>query len=119
MLLKNETAGSTIVITFNDAEEREKFLSRLNGTYMTDDEMCDKIFPIESMRITGPTNDESSVGKDSFLNSWRWQQLRVFNKRPECHENGIVKNILSENLRIWVQCEAGTFMDRVNIGEAV
>lgn len=118
MLLKNDIAGSTIVITFNDAEERENFLSQLNGTYMTDDEMSDEVISIESMRINVPTNDENPVGEGSYINSWRWQQLRVFNKRPERFENGIVKNVLSENLRIWVQCEAGTFMDRMNLGEA-
>ena len=117
MLIKNDTAGSTIVITFNDANEREHFHSQLNGTFMRDDEMCNANLPLENMLINDLTDDQNLMRKEGVLSTWQWQKLRVINKRPEYSQNGIVKNVLSENLRVVAQCEAGTFVDRMNLGE--
>ena len=118
MLIKNDTAGSTVVITFNDPDEREHFHSQLNGTFMKDDEICNINIPLENMHINCRTDDQSLTGKESVMSSWHWQKMRVINKRPEYFENGIVKNVLSENLRVVAQCDAGTFVDRINLGEA-
>ena len=118
MLIKNVTAGSTIVITFNDADEREHFHSQLNGTFMKHDEMCAVNVPLESMHMNDRTDHQNLTGKESVFSSWHWQDLRVTNKRPEYFENGIVKHVLSENLRVITQCEAGTFVDRMNLGKA-
>lgn len=111
ILLKNSAAGSTIVITFDDPAEREHFLSRLNGTFVREEELCNETVPLQSMLIY-----DSQREKDSFVNNLRWDKLIVVNRRPEYCENGISKTVLSDNLRIWVHCEAGTLVDRINLG---
>ena len=116
ILLKNDTAGSTIVITFHDPAEREHFHSKLNGTFMREEELCSDIIPLQSMRICKAVNAETPMDDKNCVNSWRWDQLRVFSKRPENSDSGIVKTVLSGHLRMWVQCEAGAFVDRLNLG---
>ena len=116
ILLKNSAAGSTIVITFDDPAEREHFLSRLNGTFAREEELCNEIIPLQSMLIYDSVGEESQREKDTYVNNLRWDKLRVINRRPEYCENGISKTVLSDNLRIWVHCEAGTFVDRINLG---
>ena len=116
ILLKHSAAGSTIVITFNDLAEREHFLSRLNGTFVKEEELCNENISLQQMLIYDSVGDNSQMEKDSFVNNLRWDKLRVVNRRPEYCENGISKTILSDNLRIWVHCEAGTLVDRINLG---
>ena len=117
MLLKDSTGGSTLVITFNNPAEREQFHSQLDGTFMREEESCCDIIRLQSMHIYGSTINEPRAEENNITKNWRWDQLRVFNKRPDYCENGVVKTILSENLRLWMQCEGGAFVDRLNLGE--
>ena len=118
ILLKDITAGSTLVITFNNVAEREQFHSQLDGTFMREEESCCDVIRLQSIHIYGSTNNEPRAEENYLTKNWRWDQLRVFNKRPEYFENGVVKTVLSENLRIWMQCEAGAFVDRINLGQS-
>ena len=115
LLLKNEAAGSTLVITFNDPSSRDHFQTLLDGTLVKEDESCTEAVRLRAMKI-GTVEGESPADKGNFLSDWRWQELRIINRRPEFFENRLPKTVLSENLRIWAQCEAGTFVDRVNLG---
>ena len=118
ILLKDNSAGSTLVITFNNAVEREKFHSQLSGTFMREEESCCDAIRLQSMHIHGSTSNEPLAEENYVTKDWRWNQLRIFNRRPEYFENGVVKTVLSENLRIWLQCEAGAFVDRINLGQS-
>lgn len=115
LLLKNEGAGSTIVITFGDQSSRDKFQTLLDGTLLREDESYTKAMPLRALDI-GTSNEESRAGNNNFLSQWRWHELRVINRRPEFFENGLPKTVLSEHLRIWTQCEAGSFVDRMHLG---
>ena len=115
LLLKDETAGSTLVITFSDTLSRKRFQTLLDGTLLQTDESCTEPVTLKAMAVA-TMEDESSVTQNTSLSDWRWQQLRVINRNAELSENRLPKTILSENLRIWVQCDSGTFVDRVNLG---
>jgi len=115
LLLRNEAAGSTLVITFNDPSSRDFFHTLLNGTLLKVDEFCTRSLPLRSMRID-TLEGESPIGRGNHLSDWHWQDLRVINRKPEHFEDGLPKTVLSENLRIWAQCDAGTFVDRINLG---
>ena len=118
ILLKDDTAGSTLVITFNNAADREEFHSQLDGTFMTEEESCCDVIHLQSMHIYGSTSNEPWTEENYITKNWRWDQLRIFNRRPEYFENGVVRTVLSENLRIWMQGEAGAFVDRINLGQS-
>jgi len=115
LLLKNEPAGSTLVITFNDPSSRDLFQTLLSGTLLKEDEFCTRSVPLRYMRID-TLEGESPMNRDNFLSDWHWQELWVINRKPEYFEDGLPKTVLSENLRIWAQCEAGSFVDRINLG---
>ena len=115
LLLKNETAGCTLVITFSDTLSRNRFQTLLDGTFLQTDESCTEPVALRAMAVA-TMEDRSSVTQNTSLGDWRWQQLRVINRSAEFSENRLPKTILSENLRIWVQCDSGTFVDRVNLG---
>ena len=115
LLMKNETAGSTLVITFNDTLSRNHFQTLLDGTFLQTDESCTEPVALRAIAVA-TMEDGSSVTQNTSLGDWRWQQLRVINRSAEFSENIIPKTTLSENLRIWVQCDSGTFVDRVNLG---
>ena len=118
ILLKNNTVGSTLVITFNTSAEREQFHSQLDGTFMREEESCCDIIHLQSMHIYGSTSNEPWAEENCITKYWRWDQMRIFNRRPEYFENGVVKTVLSKNLRIWMECEAGAFVDRINLGQS-
>lgn len=118
ILLKDNTAGSTLVITFNNTADREQFHSQLDGTFMREEESCCDVIHLQSMHIYGSTSNEPWAEENCITKNWRWDQLRIFNRRPEYFENGIVRTVLSENLRIWMQSEAGAFVDRINLGQS-
>ena len=118
VLLKDSTAGSALVITLNNAAEREQFHSQLDGTFIREEESCCEVIRLRSMHIYGSTTNEPRAEENYITKNWRWDQLRVFNRRPEYFESGVVKTVLSENLRIWMKCEAGTFVDRINLGQS-
>lgn len=115
LLLKIKAADSTLVITFNDLSSRDFFQTLLNGTLLREDEFCTRSVPLRSMRI-GTFEGESPTSRGNFLSDWHWQDLRVINSKPEHFEDGLPKTVLSENLRIWARCDAGTFVDRINLG---
>ena len=116
LLLKYDAVGPTLVITFNDPSSRDRFQTLLDGTRLGDDEISTEAIPLKAIRIESSANSSPST-LSSSLNQWRWQKLRVINKHPRYYESGLSSTVLSENLRLWAQCEAGTYVDRINLGE--
>ena len=115
ILLRNEVVGSTLVITFNDHSSRDHFQASLDGTLLKDSESCTPAIPLRAAKFEALGNDPAT-GSSNQLNNWRWQQMRIIDRDPETSENGLRKTVLSESLRIWAQCDAGTFVDRINLG---
>ena len=115
LLLKNEAAGATMVITFNDPSSRSRFQTLLDGTLLRDDETCTEAIPLSALRID-TSADSSPPDPSNSLNQWRWHKLRIINKDSQYYENGLSRTVLSENLRLWAQCDSGTFIDRINLG---
>ena len=116
LLLKNDAVGSALVITFHDPSSRDRFQTLLDGTFLGDEELCTEAIPLKAIRIESPANNSPSTLSNS-LNQWGWRKLRVINKDPRHYENGLSNTVLSENLRLWAQCDAGTYVDRINLGE--
>lgn len=115
LLLKTEAAQSTLVITFEDPESRDNLQALLDGTILKHDEISTEVLPLTAVNICTFEDEPPSI-EQSSLSDWRWQQLRIINQRPELFDNGLPKTVLSESLRIWMQGEAGTFLDRINLG---
>ena len=117
ILLKIDVAGSTLVITFIDASARDHFQTLLDGTLLKADESCTESMALKAVDINTLGGGSATISR-SFLSDWQWQKLRVINRRPEYFDSRLTRTVLSENLRLWVQCGAGAFVDRINLGMA-
>ena len=90
ILLNPDAVGPTLVITFNSAAERESLHSQLDGTFLRNDESCTEAIPLQSLRICEATEDATTVESGDFLNNRQWKQIRVYNKRHEYIEHGVI-----------------------------
>ncbi|KAL8822471.1 MAG: hypothetical protein Q9191_006793, partial [Dirinaria sp. TL-2023a] len=115
LLLKNDAAAATMVITFNDPSSRSRFQTLLEGTILGDDETCTEAISLSAMKVETSGDSSAPVHRGS-LNQWRWHKVRIFNRDPRYCEHGLSRTVLSENLRLWAQCDAGSFIDRINLG---
>lgn len=110
---------STMVMTFHNNDERTELYSLLNGTVIGSQEFCSESIPLKSFSMEGCSQTEgTSSSVYNALETFEWQQLRVFNKDPSNPDNQHVQTVLSENLRIHMDCRQGSITDRVNLGQS-
>ncbi len=119
MLLKSPKSGpdSSMVITFQEPSERRLFHALLDGTSMTSNERCSACIPLKGLSVSQkPAQEPLSRSDGSLLADYQWHQLRVLGKNYKDEDHCGPHTLRSENLRVWVDCDMGTFIDRINLG---
>ena len=122
ILLKSprSCSDSSMVMTFQEPSERRRFHALLDGTSIANDEQCTTCMPLKSLSISGePTSDASLLSNGSFIADFQWHQLRVLAKNQKDEDHGGPPMLRSENLRVWADCDMGTFVDRINLGMSI
>ena len=114
---------SSMVLTFYRSSERKVFHALLDGTSMTDNERCSPCMPLKSFSVLAkpaisekPADGSSCIPSETLLVGFRWHQLRVLSKNRDEQDHGGLSVVRSENLRVWADCDIGTFVDRINLG---
>ena len=115
LMLKLEEKGSThsMLMTFSDPEQRSKMHSLLMGISPTvDEEKLVSDLPLKSfsMQPPGQNTDNSSLSTPLQFSS---ASASVINALPDY---GDPTTVLSEHLRVFVNCNWGSVTDRINIG---
>lgn len=107
---------SYMVMTFREATNRGMFHSLIDGTSVSLNELCSQPLPLDSFTIS-ETSVEGlpSFPGQNFVNAIRWQQVRVIQRGPSSPAYN-PHGALPEDLRIWVESEKGSFVDRLNFG---
>lgn len=110
LLLKTDEGklGVQMVFTFDEVDERTRLHALLTASFLRSNEMVFAEIPINSFGITNP-NDRTY-----HLNNLDWQRIRVINEDADDLQS--TKTVLSENLRVVMEFQSGTFTDRLNIG---
>lgn len=118
LLLKisKPSVDSFMVMTFHEAANRGKFHSLIDGTAISQMEICSESIPLSTftMAETSVAGLPSFPGQN-FVNSLRWEKLRVINKVSDSSPH-INRTALPTDLRIWTECETGSLVDRMNFG---
>lgn len=107
---------SYMLMTFWEAMNRETFHSLIDGTLVFSNEVCSKPLPLDSFTIS-ETSVEGlpSFPGQNFVNAIRWQRVRAIQRGPSSPAYNL-HGALPEDLRIWVESETGSFVDRLNFG---
>lgn len=107
---------SYMVMTFREATNRGMFHSLIDGTSISLNEVCSQPLHLDSFTIS-ETSVEGlpSFPGQNFVNAIRWQQVRVIQRGPSSPAYN-PHGALPEDLRIWVESEIGSFVDRLNFG---
>lgn len=107
---------SYMVVTFREAANRGMFHSLIDGTSISLNELCSQPLPLDSFTIS-ETSVEGlpSFPGQNFVNAIRWQQVRVIQRGPSSPAYN-PHGALPEDLRIWVESETGSFVDRLHFG---
>lgn len=107
---------SYMVMTFREVTNRGMFHSLIDGTSVSLNEVCSQPLPLDSFTIS-ETSVEGlpSFPGQNFVNAIRWQQVRVIQRGPSSPAYN-PHGALPEDLRIWVESETGSFVDRLNFG---
>lgn len=121
LLLKisDPSSGSSMLMTFYEATNRGEFHSLIDGTSVSSNEICSQPLTLDSFSILETSvKGLPSIPGQNFVNALRWQQLRVV-KRCLDSTSHTAHSVLPEDLRIWADCETGSFVDRMNFGEFI
>lgn len=119
LLLKfsDPSVDSSMLMTFHEATNRGHFHSLIDSTSVSPNETCSHPLPLDSFSILETSiKGLPSIPGQNFVNALRWQQLRVI-KRCQDSPSHTTHNALPEDLRIWADCETGSFVDRLNLGK--
>lgn len=119
LLLKiPKPSNLSMVMTFDDTKARGLFHSLLDGTSISMTETCSQPLPLKAFTTTGIQSDDfGSVRTPNFLNGVEWGQIRVINSDVQSPTHGTPR--IFEHLRIWIEAEIGSFVDRMNLGKQV
>ena len=119
LLLKlgDEQRRCSMVLTFQEGNERGYLLSLLNGHSAKTDETFFADVPCKDFSFNSLHQATDSSAADKVgLKDFGWHQLRVINKDPTDPDLSHGQTVLSEALRICIESKAGTVTDRVNLG---
>lgn len=107
---------SYMVMTFQGATNRGMFHSLIDGTSVSLNEVCSQPLLLDSFTIS-ETSVEGlpSFPGQNFVNAIRWQQVRVIQRGPSSPAYN-PHGAHPEDLRIWIESETGSFVDRLNFG---
>lgn len=115
--ISDPSVDSSMLMTFHEATNRGQFHSLIDGTSVFLNETCSQPLPLDSFSILETSVDGlPSIPGQNFVNALRWQQLRVIKGRLDSPSHA-AHTVLPEDLRIWADCETGSFVDRMNFGK--
>lgn len=118
LLLKilRPTSNSSMVMGFRQAEHRGLFHTLIDGTSISGNEKCSDPLALKNYTISKIGTEEfDNIPGESFTNTLRWRQLRVIDSDFTTSSRLISRNF--ESLRIWIEGEMGSFVDRMNFGK--
>ncbi|KAI5867072.1 hypothetical protein GGS23DRAFT_553403 [Durotheca rogersii] len=106
-----------MVLTFNDDQEREKFLRMITGTYVHHDEEIVAEVPLEGMNMSDGVGD--TKGGFPAVQRLPWQRARIINDK---YVGDTPPTVLAEKLRVEIDSldkggvgVVSTITDRVNV----
>lgn len=115
--ISDPSSDSSMLMTFHEVTNRGQFHSLIDGTSVSPNETCSEPLPLDSLSILETSvKGLPSIPGQNFFNALRWQQLRVIKICPDSPSH-TTHTVLPEDLRIWADCETGSFVDRMNLGE--
>ena len=104
----------SMVMSFQDHAERDLLHSLLSGTGLSAGERYSSNLSLQSVRITVNRGEEKSSSRDvGGLESYKWKSVRVIGQEPPHVLLG------GPRVRIWTECENGSFVDRINLGNSL
>lgn len=114
--LSAPSLDSSMLLTFHEATNRGQFHSLIDGTSVSSNETCSHPLRLDSFSILETSvKGLPSIPGQNFVNALRWQQLRVIKMSLDSPSH-TSPTVLPEDLRIWADCETGSFVDRMNLG---
>ncbi|KAL3419959.1 hypothetical protein PVAG01_08458 [Phlyctema vagabunda] len=110
----NDDTKSTLILGFEDPQERNTLLAYLTGCFVPPDEALIAHSQIKNVSFSCQLD---SLNTAPAFESLQWQSLQVVNQGPAGPvdiENS--KAVLSESLRIIMDSSEGRLTDRINVG---
>ena len=106
---------TAIVITFHEISTREVVHALLNGTFVGQDEIASEKIMLQDFSVFSQSSELSSSHPYLSLGQGlQWQHIQIVKEAGHL-ETG--KTVLSEHLRVCINCNYGTIVDRINLGE--
>jgi hypothetical protein len=109
--IHDEKSKYTVVLTFEDVNERTQLHARFTGISLGDREAI--VMEAEAKAFSVANLDQPTED-DGALKALDWQSIRVINE--EQVEPQAPKTVLSTSLRVVMDFRGGSITDRVNIG---
>jgi hypothetical protein len=109
--INQEKSKYSVVLTFDDVNERTQLHARFTGISLGDREAI--IMESEVKDFSVATLKPSAEEKDP-LKPLEWRSARVINEEQD--EPHSAKTVLSTNLRVVMDFRGGSLTDRINIG---
>lgn len=109
---------SSMLLVFNDVNERGMLFSVLNGLIIGPDETVFSKVPLKAFFVAEgdqPQGFDNAAG--AAMQRLAWQDLKVLNLDPDNGSSESPKTVLSDSLRIIARHSAGIVTDRLNLGE--
>ena len=98
------------VLGFHSPTGRDLLHSLLSGTALTSDEQCSENLDLEAFEILIFPPEESLPDQNGSLNSFSARTLKVYRSSVQPKQLGTLKT------RLCIECETGSFMDRIDLG---
>lgn len=115
--VNEEGRNRSMVMTFNELEERTTMHSHLLGLVASDKEFKIPDLPVKSFTIEQPP-DRLGGGLPVTHLQFPAGTVSVIDQEPIFVEHGYGPTILSEHLRVLVTTDWGSVTDRINLGMA-
>ncbi|CAF9931544.1 hypothetical protein IMSHALPRED_008656 [Imshaugia aleurites] len=115
-LLVRVPSSLKVSLTFHEASDAELFRSTLAGTSITEDDHCSASLQLHNFIISSASADQDMafMNASRCVSDLRWYKLRIVNKGQPVHDHDSQSKARLENLRILVDCDCGTFTDRIS-----
>ena len=122
LLLKtsDDSFKSSMIMTFQDVATRAELHSLLNGLFICENESIVGKIPLKGLKVSASPSDLDSVSQIlEFPSDIIWQQLKIIDCETQENSHNQGGSIVSEHLRICVDCNYGTIADRINLGTKI
>jgi hypothetical protein len=118
LTVKEESRSRSMVMTFDELQQRTTMHSLLVGMLANDREFTLPDIPIRSFSIEQPAQPNSPTPGITHL-QFSAGSVSVIDLEPAYVDHGYGANVLSENLRALVTSDWGTVTDRINLGKLI